>query len=190
MQEHSWEEAGGYETKVNEGFSTLRSSSYSQTLPTSDFRVSPQDKTNMAKYLFGGFARCLQPVQKFQADAERVLAVILDRDARKWFKPAAGQFQISYRLGAEHHDYQPDFVAELDDRIVMLEPKARNQMDAADVVAKRDAAVAWCQRATEYATTYEGGKPWSYALIPHDTIAENVSVGHLLERWTVGKKPL
>ncbi|MDP9469639.1 MAG: DEAD/DEAH box helicase family protein, partial [Chloroflexota bacterium] len=183
MQAHYWEDAGGYETKVNSGFSTIRSSSYSQSEPITDFRVSPANKSNMAKYLFGGFRRCLQPVQKFQSDTERVLAVILDRDACKWFKPAAGQFQISYRLGADHHDYQPDFVAELDDRIVMLEPKARNQMEDPEVRAKRDAAVAWCQRASDHAATY-GGKPWSYALIPHDAIAENWSLNDLLARWT------
>ena len=48
----------------------------------------------MAKYQFGGFKRCLYPVQKFQSDAERKLAVILEREASKWFKPAKGQFQI------------------------------------------------------------------------------------------------
>jgi type III restriction enzyme len=184
MQAHYWEEVGGYETKVNSGFSTIRSSSYNQSVPTMSFRVSPPDKSNMARYLFGGFRRCLHPVQKFQSDAERVLAVILDRDARKWFKPATGQFQISYRLGSDHHDYQPDFVAELDDRIVMLEPKARNEMTDGEVLAKRDAAVAWCQRATDHAAT-SGGKPWSYALIPHDAIAENWGLGDLLGRWTV-----
>ncbi|HSH80343.1 MAG TPA: hypothetical protein VLA19_17590, partial [Herpetosiphonaceae bacterium] len=184
MQAHYWEEAGGYETKVNSGFSTIKTSSYNQALPISDFRVSPPDKTNMGKYLFGGFQRCLQPVQKFQSDTERLLAVILDRDAQKWFKPATGQFQITYRFGIEHHDYQPDFVAELDDRITMLEPKARNQMDDAEVIAKRDAAVTWCQQATEHAETY-GGKPWSYALIPHDAISEGWTIDGLLDRWTV-----
>jgi type III restriction enzyme len=114
-----------------------------------------------------------------------MLAVILDRDSRKWFRPAIGQFQISYRLGSTYHDYQPDFVAELDDRIVMLEPKARNQMTDTDVLAKRDAAVAWCQRATAHAAL-SGGKPWSYALIPHDAIAENWNLDDLLRRWTIG----
>ena len=80
--------------------------------PLADYRVSPSDKSNMAKYLFGGFKRCLYPVQKFQSDAERKLAVILDREAEKWFKPAKGQFQIFYRQGADHLEYQPDFVAE------------------------------------------------------------------------------
>ena len=95
----------------------------------------------MAKYLFGGFSRCLYPVQKFQSDAERKLAVILERDAIKWFKPAKGQFQIFYRQGADHLEYQPDFVAETADAIYMLEPKASNQLDDPVVLAKKEVAV-------------------------------------------------
>jgi type III restriction enzyme len=41
-----------------------------------DFRQSPQVKSNMAKYLFGGFDRCLYPYQQFKSDAERVLSTI------------------------------------------------------------------------------------------------------------------
>lgn len=182
MRAHYWEEAGDYETKVNSGFSPMRPSAYSHSGPISDFRVSPADKSNMAKYLFGGFRRCLYSEQKFQSDTERVLAVILDRDAQKWFKPAANQFQITYRLGPDLHDYQPDFVAELADQIAILEPKARNQLAAADVAAKRAAALTWCRHATAHAAT-TGGKPWRYALIPHDAIAENQSLAHLLHRW-------
>ena len=77
--------------------------------PTADYKVSPADKSNMAKYVFAGFKRCLYPVQKFDSEAERVLAVILDRDADKWFKPANGQFQIFYKQGAATLEYQPDF---------------------------------------------------------------------------------
>jgi type III restriction enzyme len=182
MQDHYREDVVAYETKVNSGFSEIKPVSYTQSIPTLSFRVSPADKSNMGKYLFDGFARCLHPVQKFQSDAERVLAVMLDRDSLKWFRPAAGQFQINYRIGSTYHAYQPDFVAELDDRIVMLEPKARNQMDDAEVLAKRDAAVAWCERATEHSAAH-GGKPWSYGLIRHDAIRENWSLHDLLGRW-------
>ena len=77
----------------------------------------------MAKYLFAGFKKCLYPVQKFQSDAERRLAAILERDALKWFKPAKGQFQIYYKQEANHPEYQPDFVAETETTIYMLEPK-------------------------------------------------------------------
>ena len=138
----------------------------------------------MAKYLFGGFQRCLYSVQKFQAEAERKLAVILERESFKWFKPAKGQFQIYYKSGADHPEYQPDFVAETVECIYMLEPKAANQMEDADVIAKRDAAVKWCKRASEHADSY-GGKPWKYVLIPHDAIAENMTLSGLSNRFLV-----
>lgn len=181
MQEYYWEdEEVEYEVVVSKGFTELKSSAYTAaaTEDPLDFKVSPKDKSNMAKYLFGGFRRCLYPVQKFDSEAERILAVILDRDAEKWFKPAKGQFQIFYKLGADHPEYQPDFVAETSDAIYMLEPKKRTALTDADVVAKKDAAEKWCKNASDYAAKH-GGKPWHYLLIPHDTIAENMSIEHL-----------
>jgi type III restriction enzyme len=139
----------------------------------------------MSKYLFGGFSRCLYPVQKFQSDSERKLAVILERDAIKWFKPAKGQFQIYYKSGSDNPEYQPDFVAETADQIYMLEPKSVREMDDEDVIAKRDAAVLWCKQATDHALTY-GGKPWIDVLIPHDTIAENMTLPGLASRFSGG----
>jgi type III restriction enzyme len=187
MQAHHWEEAVDYEVKVSKGFSELRASAYtvSASEPTLDFRHSPADKSNMAKYLFGGFQRCLYPVQKFQSDSERKLAVILEREAEKWFKPAKGQFQLFYRRGADHPEYQPDFVAETADRIYMIEPKKSSEIKDAEVLAKRDVAVRWCGHATEYAAGH-GGKPWSYLLVPHDAIAENMSLVGLASRFTHG----
>ncbi len=136
----------------------------------------------MAKYLFGGFSRCLYPVQKFQSDSERKLAVILEREASKWFKPTKGQFLIFY--GADHLEYQPDFVAETGDTVYMLEPKARNEMTDPTVIAKRDVAVTWCQHASDYTRSY-GGKTWKYLLIPHDAIADNMTMAGLAARFTV-----
>ncbi|MCX6022051.1 MAG: DEAD/DEAH box helicase family protein [Chloroflexi bacterium] len=184
MQEHAWEEAVAYETIVSQGFGELRATAFSQTEPTMDFRVSPADKSNMAKYLFGGFAHCLYPVQKFQSDPERILAVILDREAEKWFRPATGQFRIFYRLGADHPEYQPDFVAETAEGVFMLEVKRRSEMQDAVVLAKSDAAAIWCRRASAHAAGY-GGKSWTYALIPHDAIAENMTIDGLVRRWSV-----
>ena len=90
-------------------------------------------------------------MQKFQSDTERVLSIILDREATKWFKPGRGQFQIFYKWGTDQREYQPDFVAETKDAIYMLEPKARKDMEDPEVVAKKDSAVPWCQHATEHA---------------------------------------
>jgi type III restriction enzyme len=184
MQAHYWEEALGYEVKVSKGFTELKESAYSYSVaePISDYRVSPEDKSNMAKYLFGGFERCLYPVQKFDSEAERKLAAILERDAMKWFKPARGQFQIYYRHGAEYLEYQPDFIAEAIDTVLMIEPKASNQMEEPVVLAKKEAAVKWCANASSHAQSY-GGKPWRYVLIPHNEIAVNMTLAALAARF-------
>ena len=186
MQEHYWEKATGYEVKISKGFTELKPSAYtaSASEPFLDYRQTPADKSNMAKYLFGGFKYCLYPVQKFQADGERRLSVILEREKTKWFKPAKGQFQIYYKSGADHLEYQPDFVAEADSVIYMLEPKARNEMTNDDVVAKKDAAVKWCKYASDHAATYQG-KPWKYLLIPHDMIAENMTLEGFAEACVI-----
>ncbi len=185
MQTHFWQDtAVQYEVVVSRGFTELRKSAYTAAAGEAplDFRQSPSDKANMARYLFGGFQKCLYPAQKFQSDAERKLAVILDREAQKWFKPARGQFQLFYRGETELQEYQPDFVAETADSILMLEPKASNQMSDPEVLAKRDAAIEWCQHATEHASSY-GGKRWHYALIPHNAIGENMTLVGLLQHF-------
>jgi type III restriction enzyme len=66
----------------------------------------------------------------------------------------------------------------------MLEPKSRDEMATAEVLAKRDAAVQWCKHARAHAQSY-GGKRWRYALIPHDVIAENLTLKFLAERFGV-----
>jgi len=182
MQAHYWEdETVEYDVVVSRGFTELKASAYtaSGSEPPRDFRVAPPDRAHIARYLFGGFSRCLYPVQKFQSDPERVLAVILDRESEKWFKPARGQFQIFYRSGSDHPEYQPDFVAETADTIFMLEPKRRSEMDDAEVLAKKEAAEKWCALASDYNATH-GGKPWVYVLIPHDTIRENMTIEGLI----------
>lgn len=184
MQEHYWEEAGGYQVRISKGFTELKDSAYTHAVhePPSDYRIAPADKSNMAKYLFGGFKRCLYPVQKFDSDAERKLAVILERDAIKWFKPAKGQFQIFYRQAADHLEYQPDFVAETADTIYMLEPKASNQMNDPVTLAKKESAFKWCANASTHAATYHG-KPWRYVLIPHDAVADNMTLSGLVSQF-------
>ncbi|ACF42677.1 DEAD/DEAH box helicase [Pelodictyon phaeoclathratiforme] len=181
MQEHYWEGDTDYDIEVKCGFVPLKESAYSVNGKDSalDYRQAPEDKSNMAKYLFGGFSKCLYPVQKFDSDTERQVSVILEREAAKWFRPARGQFEIYYRSSTGEQEYQPDFVAETEDAIYMLEPKARKEMEASDVLAKKAAAVQWCKNASDFAKTH-GGKSWIYLLIPHDAIAVNMTLKGLL----------
>lgn len=184
MQDHFWkDDTVEYHHEVRQGWTELKESAYTALREAPlDYRVPPADKSNMARYLFGGFAKCLSTVTKFHSDSERKLAVILEREALKWMRPAKGQFQMFYRSGNDHLEYQPDFVAETADCILMLEPKMATQMQDKDVLAKREVAIQWCGWATEHAKTY-GGKPWHYALIPHDAIAENMTLEFLLKQY-------
>lgn len=180
MQQHHREESSGHEVKISKGFTELKPCAFTGNYRQQalDFRVSPADKSNMAKYLFKGFSRCLYPAQKFQSEAERLLAVILDREAIKWFKPAKGQFQIYYKNGADHSEYQPDFVAETESTIFMFEPKARKDLGDPIVIAKKEVAEKWCERATDH-NEANGGKPWVYVLLAHDVIAQNMTIDGL-----------
>lgn len=66
----------------------------------------------------------------------------------------------------------------------MLEPKAKNEMTSPNVLAKKDAAVLWCTQATTHALS-NGGKPWKYVLIPHDVMAENMTLAGLVSQFSV-----
>jgi type III restriction enzyme len=174
MMEHFREEATTYEVKVSRGFTELKLCNYS-VMPgqiAHHFRETIAETSRIKQMLFTGFARCLYPSQKFDSDTERRFSIILERDATKWLKPAKGQFQIYYKLGTEQPEYIPDFVAETDTTIYMVETKARTDMNAQDVQAKANSAALWCKYASDYAAKV-GTKPWKYLLIPHDEVVES-----------------
>ena len=173
MMAHFWEKATAYEVKVSRGFSALKPCHYTVNAgePVHPVRETPKDVNRIRQMLFGGFQKCLYPLQKFHSDTERRFAVILERDAQKWFRPVKGQFQIYYQLGAVQAEYIPDFVAETDDVILMVETKKRDELKSDEVQAKATAAARWCQQASDYAASV-GGKPWHYLLLPHDAITE------------------
>ena len=69
----------------------------------------------MAKYLFGGFKRCLYPLQKFQSDSERKLAVILRPGSDQVVQAGEGPIPDLLQWGADHLGVSTDFVAETAD---------------------------------------------------------------------------
>lgn len=184
MANHYWEETTGYEAVVTRGFTDLKESAFTTSgkEPVLNFRDNVTDKTKIGQFVFGGFERCLYRLQKFQADTERKMGVILDRDSQKWFRPAKGQFKITYKLGIQEQDYVPDFVAENDQAIFMIETKAASNMKDPEVLAKRETGLKWCQQASDYSQK-TGGKPWRYLLIPHDIIAENKTLNGLADLY-------
>lgn len=181
MLAHFWEQATAYEVQVSRGFTKLRDCNYTVAAdqPVQHFRDTVTELGSIKQMLFGGFTRCLYPLQKFDSDTERRFAVILERDAIKWFKPAKKQFQIFYKLGAEQPEYIPDFVAETDTTMLMVETKKRLDMNSKEVQAKAEAGAAWCRHATDYAVRV-GSKPWIYLLVPHDEVTESKNLSDYL----------
>lgn len=174
MMAYFWEKAASYEARVSQGFSTLKPCNYTVSAdePIHSVRQTPKDVSCIKQMLFGRFSKCLYPLQKFDSDTERRFAVILERDAQKWFKPAQGQFQIYWKSGFDSKEYIPDFVVETEDSIWLVETKAGKDLKDPEVLAKADAAFEWCKHATDYALQHNG-KSWRYVLIPHDEVAES-----------------
>jgi type III restriction enzyme len=184
MAEHFWEKATSYEVEVRSGFTPLKKCAYTINAGQAahSYRDTVIDKNKIKQMLFGGFSKCLYPLQKFDSDTERRFAVILERDALKWFKPGKGQFKIYYRDGAEHPEYVPDFVAETDDHVLMVETKAQKEMKDAKVLTKADAANKWCENASQHLLK-NGGKEWKYLLIPHDEVKEHNVLSNYIQRY-------
>ncbi len=181
MMAHFFEEATEFEVQVSRGFTELKPCNYTATAGQAPrhYRETVDDVGRIKTMLFGGFSKCLYPLQKFDSDTERRFSVILERDASKWFKPAKGQFQIFYKLGTEQPEYVPDFVVEMDSFILLAETKKRDDLKSDEVVAKAAAAVRWCRYASDHARSV-GGKPWKYLLVPHDEMAESRRLAELL----------
>ena len=184
MEQHCIEpDETQFEAHVSKGFETLKPGSF--TKPANEkarfFRTPVEDKLYIRSMLFEGFTKCLYPVQKFDSDSERRLAVILEDDkcVLKWFKPAKGQLQI---FSHKDEAYEPDFVVETSSKKYLIEPKRADQIDEEGVQAKGRAAVLWCEQATKHAQENEG-KPWEYILVPHDAIKDNMSVQGLAAKY-------
>ncbi len=182
MQANFWEKADSYDVVVSQGFTPLKPCSYtvSGEQTVHDLFATVEDKQRIKQMLFGGFKKCLYPYQKFDSDTERRFAIILERFAQKWLKPAKGQFKIYYQKGVEQAEYIPDFVAETDTELLMCETKSRADMDSPEVLAKAEAASEWCKYATQNAVK-NGSKPWQYLLIPHDEVGDANDLSYFLK---------
>ncbi|MBK7356160.1 DEAD/DEAH box helicase family protein [Propionivibrio sp.] len=184
MALHYYEDISESEVVISQGFTPLKHCAFTAEGDILPLHQAPAEKGKIAQYVYGGFSKCAYPVQKFHSDTERVLACVLERDALRWFRPVAGQFNIYYRSGANQPEYVPDFVAATVDHNLIIETKAAKDMEASDVKAKADAAATWCKNASEYSQA-QGGKPWKYLLVPHDAVAHNATVSALAGRYLV-----
>src|SRR5262249_15019953 len=148
-----------YEAQVSQGFEAPRPIALQSLAgqPIRPFRDTVHPLQLIPKLAFGGFKRCVYPVQKFMSNPEKLFAILLedDPDERlKWLKPVRGQFKIWLR---DNEAYEPDFVVETSTRKHLCEPKRADEIDKQDVRDKARVAIEWCRAATEYELKH-GGK--------------------------------
>ncbi|WP_243015048.1 DEAD/DEAH box helicase family protein [Brevibacillus borstelensis] len=176
MKDHFYQLATDYEVKVSKGFERPKEVHYTTILEEGvrHFRQQVEDKSKIKSLVFGGFLKCLYPTQKFDSDSERRFAVICENDANvlKWFKPSLGQLKIYY---GHSSTYNPDFVVETTSHKYICEIKSEAEMDDKVVQDKAKAVVNWCKHASEHERQH-GGKEWSYLLIPHNEVQENMTI--------------
>ena len=172
-----------YEVRVTRGFTLLKPPlNAAQDQKARDFRVAVTPASETRRHVFSGFQKCPWPLQKFDSDAERRLAVVIDaeRSVEKWMKPGRGEFHIDYRSG---ETYEPNFVVETKTSSLIVEVKARNELEDPIVQAKATAATKWCKTANENVTAAKT-KPWHYALVPDDQITGAATLDGLLARFS------
>lgn len=190
MQQHWWQEADeGYDVVVSRGYQTFTDTSYTadgnEKLRNVHQPLAAGERDKIGGMVFGGFERCSYPVQKFSSDSERMFASLLekDMDAKKWFKPTRDQFAISYRdSNGNTGMYEPDFVVETDTHKYIVEPKQASMMTDPNVLAKKSAAVTWCENATKHEQS-NGGKAWVYILVPHTAIVPSATLSGLVNQY-------
>lgn len=156
-------------TRIEEwNFTTLKNAGHK------DYRDDSFPAVQVPKYVFRGFEKSCHFEYKFDSRTEQTLAIILenDKEVLKWLRPAPNQFRIYWQHNSKI--YEPDFVAETADCIYLIETKRADEIPTTEVQAKAQAALKYCNYATEF-TAENNGKPWKYALIPHDIVTKTSS---------------
>jgi type III restriction enzyme len=190
MKAHYWETPTTYRAHVTRGFTRLKPTPYGSEKGQGirDYRQAVSPLGDTRRHLFGGFSRCCYSVQRFQSDDERRFAVLIDSkhesDIKHWIKPAPKQFDIHYAKG---NTYQPDFLVETTDEMLICEVKARNELDDPIVKAKVTAACLWVTEANKVAAEMSK-KSWRYLLIPHDAITASSTLSGLAARYGLTNK--
>ncbi|MCU9612725.1 DEAD/DEAH box helicase family protein [Caldibacillus lycopersici] len=185
MLEHYQEAKVEYDVVVRSDFEVLRTNTFSVDIheEVRDYHVPVEDRSAIRGMSFGGFKRCMYPIQKFDAENERRFAVICEQDStvEKWFKPALNQLKIYYN---QKQTYNPDFIVETKSKKYLVELKAANKVEGdEEVEAKAAAAIEWCKHATNHELQH-GGKEWVYLLIPHNDVKENMTIAGLEARYS------
>jgi type III restriction enzyme len=186
MMPHFYLEEPEYEQPMVYGFVEILEHNFEKLTADKvhDFKETITPTSAIPTKVFSGFQKACHSLYKFDSKTEKDFACLIeqDRDVLKWLRPARNQFQIWYDRNSKR--YEPDFVVETATAIYMVETKMARDMDSDEVQQKAKAATKYCSGASEH-TAANGGKRWSYLLIPHDAVMHNMSFDGLACRHEV-----
>ncbi len=186
LMEHFYFEAAEFEKPIVKPFTKIEEHNFSKY--TKDkihhYTETITPTNSIPTKVFSGFQKACHTLYKFDSKTEKDFAIILenDGDVLKWLRPAHSQFNIYWKHNSRQ--YTPDFVVETQDKIYMVETKKEMDIETADVQAKSQAALEYCKHATDF-TTQNNGKPWKYALLPHNVVMLNMGLKTLMDRFEV-----
>ena len=135
--------------------------------------------SHLRKFIFTGYLKSYYTEYKFDSKTEHDFSFVLENDKKvlRWLRPAREQFSIYWSNGSKR--YEPDFIVETADVIYMVETKAAANVSTEEVQQKKAAAEEYCLHASEF-TAENGGKPWKYVLLPHDSVDRTASFEYLI----------
>ena len=135
--------------------------------------------SHLRKFIFTGYLKSYYAEYKFDSKTEHDFSFVLENDKKvlRWLRPAREQFSIYWSNGSKR--YEPDFIVETAEAIYMVETKAATNVSTDEVQQKKAAAEEYCRHASEF-TAENGGKPWRYILLPHDTVDRTASFEYLI----------
>ncbi len=135
--------------------------------------------------IYTGFSKACHSMYRFDSSDEARMAYLLDRDSlvEDWLRPAPNQFEGLYwrdEVGNSQHRYEPDFVVEFENEIVMIEVKPSMEIQNLDVQEKKKTADKYCEMVSNNVGKYGIIKPWRYVIVPTEKITISSSVEGLL----------
>ncbi|MDO8566107.1 MAG: DEAD/DEAH box helicase family protein [Candidatus Moranbacteria bacterium] len=147
--------------------------------------LESQLNTFSAKLVYGQFQKACHSMYRFDSSDEVRLAYLLDREdsVEDWLRPAPNQFEGLYWRdieGESHHRYEPDFVVEFENEIVMIEVKPELEIQALSVQAKKQTAEKYCEVVNKNIGKFGIIKPWRYVIVPTEKITISSTIDGLL----------
>jgi type III restriction enzyme len=138
----------------------------------------PREKVYM------GFKKACHSMYRFDSSFEGRLAYLLDNDSsvEDWLRPAPNQFEGLYwrdTSGDSQNRYEPDFVVEFENEIVMIEVKPEGEIGDQDVQEKKKTADKYCKLVTKNIGDYGIVKPWRYVIVPTERITISSTIASL-----------